>query len=138
MNINGTTKSINERVEDLEDYYENAKELAELTKEEMSDKIVFGRMYIGSVEEFVKSLKTIDDIKLHIQMLEPLSAEYEKGFNSVVSFSEKGNELKTMIVENSQFAKNNKDLSDRLIVLLEHYFSEWDEFANNLIDFLKN
>lgn len=135
-NINGTTKSIQERIEDLETACEDALEQSDDVKEETSNKIFFGRIYIGAIEDFKKALKTIEDIKVHLTMLDPTDLDYEKAFNAILEFYEKGNTIKNKIFENTQIVKMDKALCNRIIILLEHTFVPHDELPKNLIEFL--
>lgn len=135
-NLNGSTSTIQERIEELETAYNDALEQSQEAKNETSDFIYFGRLYIGALTDFKKALETIDAIKINLTMLEPGDPNYEKAFNTVLNFNMKENDLKNQIVEITQLAKQNNSLCNRITILLEHEFAPHDEFPKNLRELL--
>jgi len=138
IDINGSVKTIGERIEDINDSIERCRNLSEMAKSQISDHIVFGRIFITSIEEWLKAHETYEQIHTHFKMIEIGSQEYTETLNVIAEFPKQEPQLKIAIEENSRLIKSNNELKNRMIVLIEHTFNEYDKFPYLIIKYLRN
>jgi len=119
-------KTMEERIDSLEFAIEECEEFSELAKEEIGDNIIFGRMFIKSIERYLESHRIIEGIGLHLKCLESGSQESLEASKIVGEFFNKEQKLKEKIENNSRLVKQNDELKRRIVILIEHTFNEID------------